>query len=57
LFHLRAPIWASIYTTNQGARFGALFITFNVGGNAKKAHAYFKDVGGKVVDSFDIFAD
>jgi len=51
------PIWASIYTTNQGARFGALFITFNVGGNPKKAHAYFKDIGGKVVDPFDIFAD
>jgi hypothetical protein len=51
------PIWASIYTMDQGARFGALFITFNVGGNPKKAHAYFKDIGGKVVDPFDITAD
>jgi predicted phosphodiesterase len=51
------PIWASIYTTNQGANFGALFITFNVDGNPKKAHAYFKDIAGNVVDTYDIFAD
>lgn len=51
------PIWASIYTTNQGAAYGAQFITFNVDGNPKKAHAYFKDINNVVVDSFDIFAD
>lgn len=51
------PIWASIYTTNQGATFGALFITFNVDGNPKKARAYYKAINGQVIDAFDIFAD
>ena len=51
------PIWASIYTTNQGAKFGAQFITFNVDGNPKKARAYFKNISGTTIDSFVIFAD
>jgi hypothetical protein len=51
------PIWASIYTTNQGAQFGALFITFNVGGNTKKANAYFKNINNTVIDSFTITHD
>jgi hypothetical protein len=51
------PIWASIYTTNQGANFGAQFITFNVGGNPKKATGYFKDIAGNTIDTFTIFAD
>jgi hypothetical protein len=51
------PIWASIYTTNQGATFGALFITFNVDGNPRKARAYFKTIAGNTIDTFDIFAD
>ena len=51
-------IWASMYTTTQtGSTFGALFITFNVDGNAKKARGYFKDINGKTIDTFDIFAD
>jgi predicted phosphodiesterase len=51
------PIWASIYTTNQGANFGVQFIVFNVDGNPKKAHAYFKNVAGQIIDAFDIYAD
>lgn len=51
------PIWASIYTTNQNAQFGAQFITFNVDGNPKKARGYFKNVSGTTIDTFDIFAD
>ena len=50
-------IWASIYTTNQGANYGALFITFNVDGNPKKARGYFKNIAGATIDSFVIFAD
>jgi predicted phosphodiesterase len=52
-------IWASIYTTSQpgGAAFGALFITFNVDGNPKKARGYFKNIAGTTIDSFTIFAD
>jgi hypothetical protein len=51
------PIWASIYTTNQNAQFGAQFITFNVDGNPRKARGYFKNISGGIIDTFDIFAD
>jgi predicted phosphodiesterase len=51
------PIWASIYTTGQGANYGAQFITFNVDGNPKKARGYFKTISGTTVDTFTITAD
>jgi len=46
--------WAKIYTSTQGATFGALFITFNVGGDPTKAQGYFKNINGQIVDRFDI---
>jgi len=46
--------WAFIYASNQGATYGALFITFNVGGDPRHARGYFKDVAGRVVDTFDV---
>lgn len=46
--------WAKIYTSNQGARPGALFIDFGVDGDPAKAHGYFKNVNGEVVDDFTI---
>jgi len=46
--------WAKIYTSNQGATFGALFIVFNVNGDPRKAHGYFKNVVGQVIDEFDV---
>jgi len=46
--------WASIYTSNQGAQYGALFIEFNVDGDPNKAHGYFKDIDGRVVDDFTV---
>jgi uncharacterized protein (TIGR03437 family) len=49
--------WAKIYTSDQGARYGALFITFHVGGTPTLAHGYFKNINGEVVDEFDIRAD
>lgn len=49
--------WASIYTTNQGAKHGALFITFNVNGNPKLAHGVFKNIAGEVIDQFEIRRD
>lgn len=49
--------WAFIYTTHQSAVVGAQFITFNVGGVAKNATGYFKNVNGAVVDSFTITHD
>ena len=51
------PIWASIFTTNQGVNYGAQFITFNVDGNPKKARSYYKTISGVTIDNFDIFAD
>ena len=48
--------WAMIYTSDQGAQFGALFIVFNVDNDPNKAHGYFKNVSGQVVDDFVIFA-
>jgi calcineurin-like phosphoesterase family protein len=49
--------WAKIYTSTQGATFGALFITFNVGGDPTKAQGYFKNINGQIVDRFDITVD
>jgi hypothetical protein len=49
--------WATIYTQTQGATFGALFITFNVDGDPRKAQGYFKNIDGQVVDAFDVRVD
>jgi calcineurin-like phosphoesterase family protein len=46
--------WARIYTSNQGAKFGALFITFNVAGDPRMAQGYFKNVDGQIIDTFEI---
>jgi len=49
--------WASIYTSNQNAKDGALFVEFNVDGNPRKATGYFKNIDGVVIDTFTITAD
>jgi len=46
--------WASIYSSNQGADFGALFCSFHVDGQPNKAHCYFKDIFGNVPDDFNV---
>lgn len=44
-------IWAGIRTSTQaGTKFGAFFITFNVGGDPRKATAYFKETDGRATD-------
>jgi uncharacterized protein YjdB/PKD repeat protein len=48
--------WASIYTTDQAAQFGALFIEFYVDGNPRKARGYFKNVAGEVIDQFTVWS-
>ena len=48
--------WASIYSSTQGATFGALFCTFNVNGQADRADCYFKDIAGNVQDQFTVFS-
>jgi hypothetical protein len=49
---LSGPWWASIYTSTQGATYGALFGVFDYQGDPGLAHFYFKDIGGRVVDDF-----
>ena len=49
-------IWARIYSSSQEAKYGALFITFNVGGDPTKAKGEFINVDGEVIDSFMITA-
>ncbi len=49
-------IWAKIYTADQQADYGAMFITFNVGGDPTKAQGYFKNIQNQVVDTFTITA-
>jgi hypothetical protein len=39
---------------NGVADYGALFVRFHVDGDPKKATAYFKDVRGRVLDSFTL---
>lgn len=49
-------IWASIYSSSQDAKYGALFITFNVGGDPRKAKGEFINIDGDVIDSFAVTA-
>lgn len=49
--------WASIYMADQGATFGALFITFGVDGKKRKGRGYFKNIHGEVVDSFEVLSE
>ena len=46
--------WASVYTSDEGANYGALFCSFNLNGNENNASCYFKDIEGNIVDSFTI---
>lgn len=46
--------WAMIYTSDQNAQYGALFIEFHVDGDPNKARGYFKNIDGEVVDRFTI---
>ncbi|MDO8560451.1 MAG: DNRLRE domain-containing protein [bacterium] len=48
------PWFASIYTSTQGATYGALFCTFNVNGQPDRASCYFKNINGQVIDQFDL---
>ena len=46
--------WASIYTSDQDADFGALFCTFNVDGDPTRADCHFRDIRGRVRDRFKL---
>lgn len=49
--------WASIYASNQGASYGALFGIFNFNGRPNLAKFYFKDIKGVVPDSFFVISN
>ncbi len=55
--NLSGAWWASIYTSTQGAAFGALFGVFNVDGIANKAHFYFKAITDTVTDDFYVISN
>lgn len=46
--------WAKIYTSDQNAKSGALFCTFHVDGNPRKAKCSFKNTAGEVVDDYTV---
>jgi predicted MPP superfamily phosphohydrolase len=50
------PWWASVYTRDQGANFGALFCDFFVDGKPDHASCYFKDIDGNVPDRFELIS-
>jgi len=63
---LSGPWWASISASNclagdsvcqPNAKPGALFGVFNVDGQSNKAFFYFKDISGRVVDSFTVISN
>ena len=50
----KAEWWASTYTKDNDADHGALFCTFNAGGDPRMAECYFRDIRGRVADRFKI---
>ena len=46
--------WPINYSSDQGATYGALFCTFNAGGQPNKAYCYFKNIDGRIIDEFTI---
>jgi hypothetical protein len=46
--------FASVYTSTQGATYGALFGVFHVNGDPRLARFYFKDIRGTVIDEFTV---
>jgi hypothetical protein len=48
--------WASVYTSTQKAKYGALFGVFNADGIRNQANFYFKDVDGNIADQFVVIS-
>ena len=53
---LNGPWWASIWTSDQGADYGALFCTFGINDQPNRASCYFKDISNHIPDQFDILS-
>jgi len=50
------PFWAATFSESNNANFGALFCKYNLNGNATRAYCYFKDIYGKIPDSFELIS-
>jgi predicted phosphodiesterase len=48
--------WAKIYTSDQNASPGALFITFHIDDDPTKAYGYFKNIHNEIIDEFIIYS-
>lgn len=48
------PWWAVIHTKKDGVKHGALFCIFNLDGEKDKAHCYFKNIDGEIIDQFNM---
>ena len=48
------PWWAVVYSSDQGANYGALFCTFFVNSDLSRASCYFKDIDRNVADRFEL---
>ena len=48
------PWWAACAASDNGVKDGALYCTFNIGGNLRAASCYFMDTNGVIFDQFDI---
>ena len=53
---LVGPWWASVYTSDQGANYGALFCTFRIEDHPNRASCYFKDIDGRQPDQFEVIS-
>jgi myo-inositol-hexaphosphate 3-phosphohydrolase/predicted phosphodiesterase len=51
------PWMASVYSSTQGANYGALFCTFNINGQSNRASCFFKDIDGVVPDQFELVSN
>jgi hypothetical protein len=51
------PWWAKVYTKDQNAEFGALFCIFNYQEVEDKAHCYFRNISGDIIDEFDLVSN
>ncbi|MEE9349115.1 MAG: metallophosphoesterase [Flavobacteriaceae bacterium] len=45
-------IWAKVYTSDQGSKYGAQFAVFNYNGDENLSYWYFKNIDGEVIDEF-----
>jgi hypothetical protein len=49
--------FAKVYSSKQGADFGALFCTFFINGDPNRASCYFRDINGNVPDRFELISN